>query len=112
MKNPYFQYFSPLVAVEHIKNFKNLFDFVKAHIKRQLYFAIRWHASNFYFFAQALTAPYYTCLLLSEGEFRLMARTCMHRTGNSMFKFVNLNSGFWKMCNLFYITNTFKLLYL
>src|SRR6218665_1074284 len=44
-----FSNFSPLVAVEYIKIFEKLFDFVKAHIKRQLYFAVRWHDSNFYF---------------------------------------------------------------
>src|SRR6218665_1062295 len=43
-----FTNFSPLVAVEYIKIFKNLFDFVKAHIKRQLYFAVRWHDSIFF----------------------------------------------------------------
>src|SRR6218665_212273 len=56
-----FSNFSPLVAVEYIKIFEKLFDFVKGHIKRQLYFAVKWHDSNFYFFAQAFTAPYYTC---------------------------------------------------
>jgi len=35
------------VAVEYIKFFEKLFDFVKAHIQRQLQFAVRWHDSNF-----------------------------------------------------------------
>ena len=49
-------------AVEYIKIFGKLLDFVKAHIKRQLYFVDRCHDSNFNFFAQAFTAPQWTCL--------------------------------------------------
>ena len=52
MINPYFLVTLAPGAVEYFKFFEKLFDFVKAHIKRQLYFVDRCLDVNFF------TAPY------------------------------------------------------
>src|SRR6218665_389957 len=47
--------FSPLRAVKDINIFEKLFDFFKAHIKRQLLIALPYQGSNFNVLAMAFT---------------------------------------------------------
>ena len=53
MKKTIFSNFGFLEAAEDIKFFEIFFDFLVAHTERQLFVAITYQDSNFYFF----TAP-------------------------------------------------------